>query len=160
MSFASKIGAVATASLLMATAAFSDGMGIIARDAYARAATPTAKAGGVFMTLMNHSDQDDRLIAVQSDVAKRIELHTHTEHDDGVMKMTKIEGGIALPAGGMHVMKRGGDHVMLMGLNQSLTQGDTITLTLIFDQAGEVEIQVPVDNDRKAADDDHAAHSH
>ncbi|MEL6620815.1 MAG: copper chaperone PCu(A)C, partial [Pseudomonadota bacterium] len=89
-------------------------------DPYARAASPSAKAGAAFMMLQNTGDTDDRLIAARTDVAKRVELHTHVETGDGIMKMQEIEGGIALPAGGTHHMMRGGDHVMLMGLTGPL----------------------------------------
>lgn len=108
------------------------------------------------MMLMNRSDQDDTLIEVRSDVAKRIELHTHIDNGDGIMKMTQIEGGIAVPAGGMHMLERGGDHVMLMGLTRSLVQGETVNLTLVFEEAGEVKIEVPVDNARKGAQSAHS----
>lgn len=159
MSVTSKFLAAAAATVMLSGAAFADGMGLMAKDSYARAATPNAKAGAAFMMLMNHTDQDDRLIAAKSDVAKKVELHTHIDQGDGVMKMTEIEDGIAIAAGEMHMMQRGGDHVMLMGLNQSLIQGDTIKVTLVFENAGEVEIEVPVDNERKAKHGGHGDHS-
>ena len=135
--------------------------GIMIKDAYVRATTPSSPTGAAFMVLMNHSDTDDRLIAAESGVAKRVELHSHTEDTNGVMRMGEIEGGISLPAGGMHHMKRGGDHVMLMGLNQPLAQGSEITVTLTFEKAGVVEVIVPVDHERKPAhgSKDHADHS-
>lgn len=156
MSFMTNFITAAAASVFMAGAALAGGTGIVAEDAYARAATPSSKAGAAFMMLVNTSDQDDRLIAARSDVAKKVELHTHVDQGGGVMKMTQIEDGIALPAGSTHMMQRGGDHVMLMGLNQSLTQGDTISVTLVFETAGEVVIEVPVDNERKGT---HGGHS-
>ena len=155
MSFKTKFAATLATTILMAGAAFADGL--MVHDAYARAASPSAKAGAAFMMLMNKSDQDDRLIGARSDVAKRVELHTHIENDEGVMRMTQIEGGIAVPAGATHMMQRGGDHVMLMGLNQSLSQGDLVEITLIFENAGEMVIEVPVDNERKGA---HGAMTH
>ena len=45
-------------------------------------------------------------------------------------------------------MKRGGDHVMLMGLNDGLDAGETVKITLTFEKAGEIVVDVPVDNDR------------
>ena len=123
--------------------------GIMVHDAYARASGKSAKSGAAFMMLENTSTTDDRLIDARSDTAKRVELHTHKENADGVMQMIHVEEGFALPAGGSHALKRGGDHVMLMGLNGPLNQGDTVTLTLVFEQAGEMTIEVPVDNKRK-----------
>lgn len=147
--------AAACAATLLAVPAWADGIKIM--DPYARASGPTAKAGAAFMMIMNESGQDDRLIAARSDAAKRVELHTHVEVSDGVMQMTEIEGGIALPAGGKHHMMRGGDHVMLMGLTGPLEQGAQVEVTLVFEQAGEMVVQIPVDNERKP---EAGAHSH
>lgn len=119
------------------------------KDAYVRSSTPSSPTGAAFMVLMNHTDAADRLIGAASDVAKRVELHTHLEDANGVMRMTEIEAGIMIPAGEMHHMKRGGDHVMLMGLTQPLAQDSEITVTLTFEKAGEVEVVIPVDHARK-----------
>ena len=120
-------------------------------DPYARASGAMAKSGAVFMEIMNAGDSDDRLIAAHTVAAKMVELHTHIEDDNGVMLMREIEGGIALPAGQSHALARGGDHVMLMGLTGTLEQGDMIQLTLTFEKAGDMTIDVPVDNERKGA---------
>lgn len=148
MSFKS-IVIVAAASLTLAGAAFADMSKIMVDDAYARASNKMA--GAAFMALVNHTSEDDRLIGASTDVAKRAELHTHMDMGDGVMKMMHVEEGFAIAAGETYMLQRGGDHVMLMGLNQELKQGDTITLTLNFEKAGEVVIEVPVDLGRKPA---------
>ena len=117
-------------------------------DPYFRTSGPMARTGAAFFEIMNHGDQDDRLIAARSDVAKKVELHTHIKDDGGVMKMRPIEGGIAIPAGGSHALERGGDHVMFMGLTRKVQDGDMITVTLIFEKAGEVTLDIPVDLSR------------
>ncbi len=122
---------------------------IVISDPYARASRPNAPTGAAFMTIENTGDSADRLLAASSDVAARVELHTHVDQGDGVMKMTEIEDGIPIPAGGSHAMMRGGDHVMFMGLNKALEQGKDITVILSFEQAGEITVSIPVDNDRK-----------
>lgn len=104
------------------------------------------------MTIMNHSATDDRLIAARSDIAKKVELHTHIKSDDGVVRMTHVEEGFSIPANGSHSLARGSDHVMFMGLANPMAQGDEFTLTLVFENAGEVEVTVPVDLDRKPGD--------
>jgi hypothetical protein len=88
---------------------------------------------------------------VRSEVAKRVELHTHIDKGEGVMQMTQIEGGISIPAGESHMLKRGGDHVMLMGLNDSLVDGETITITFEFENAGDLIVEIPIDSARKPA---------
>ncbi|KIN61851.1 Copper(I)-binding protein [Sulfitobacter noctilucicola] len=145
----------ATALSLTATSLFAGD--IMVKDPYVRSSMATSVTGAAFMTLMNHGDTDDRLIGASTDVAKRVELHTHIEDANGVMKMTEIEGGIPVPAGGMHVLERGGDHVMLMGLTSPLVQGEELAVTLTFEKAGEMEVTIPVDHERKP---EHGAMGH
>lgn len=143
----STILGAACAVVLSVSSALADGLMI--KDAYVRSSTPTSKTGAAFFQIMNHGDQADRLIGVQSDVARRVELHTHIEDANGVMKMREVEAGFPIPAGGMHALERGGDHVMFMGLTQSLEQGSEITVTLTFEKAGEMVVRIPVDHARK-----------
>jgi copper(I)-binding protein len=105
-------------------------------------------AGAAFMQITNQSGQDDILTGAKTNVSAMTELHTHIDDGDGVIKMRQIVGGIKLAAGETIVMKRGGDHVMLMGLNDSLDTGETLEITLTFKEAGDVMVEVPVDNDR------------
>jgi copper(I)-binding protein len=151
MSFNSTFTAVLTASILMTTTAFAEGL--MVKDPYARSARPNAPTGAAFMMLQNQTDQDLKLIGVRSDVAKRVELHTHIDKGDGIMQMRQIEGGIAIPAGESHMMKRGGDHVMLMGLNQSLVDGETITVIFEFENAKDMTVEIPIDSKRKPSSD-------
>jgi hypothetical protein len=149
MSFKSTFTAVLTASILMTSSAFADGF--MVKDAYARSARPNAPTGAAFMMLMNTTDTDVKIIGVRSEVAKRVELHTHIDKGEGVMQMTQIEGGISIPAGESHMLKRGGDHVMLMGLNDPLVDGETITITFEFENAGDLIVEIPIDSARKPA---------
>lgn len=118
---------------------------IMVQDPYARASGKSATSGAAFMVLMNHGAADDRLVGVTSDAAKKVELHTHSEDANGLVKMRHLVEGAVIPAGGMHALERGGDHVMFMGLSAPMTQGDEISVTLMFENAGAVSITVPVD---------------
>ncbi|MEP3295679.1 MAG: copper chaperone PCu(A)C [Pseudoruegeria sp.] len=149
MSFSKSLG-VTLAAVLISTAAFADDAAIMVQDSYARAASPVAKAGAAFMVIMNHSDTDDRLVDVRSDASARVELHTHKDMGEGVMKMMHVEEGFAIPAGEALALERGGNHVMFMGLNGPFEQDAMLDVTLVFENAGEVAIQIPVDNARKA----------
>ena len=132
--------ALAVLALTFPAAAHEDG-GMQVKEAYA---TATPQSGAVFMRVENHTPGDDRLIAVASDVAKKVEMHTSKAGDDGVMKMLPIEGGVAVAKGKSHDFARGGDHVMLMGLNRKLQPGDTLPLTLTFETFGPVTVEVTV----------------
>ena len=123
--------------------------GIHAEDAYARIASEGAISVAIFLTLTNHSTDDDRLLSVTSDAADRAELHTHTLDANGVMHMGEVTEGFPIAGQQTHMLDRGGDHIMLLGLKQGLTQGDKVTLTLIFQRGEKLVVEVPVDNDRK-----------
>lgn len=132
-------------SMAFAAPAFAD---VVIHDAYVRTAGPTARTGAAFLEIVNETDQADRLIAAASDVAMKVELHTHIMTSDGVMQMRQVENGFAIAAGETHLLKRGGDHVMLMGLTRSLAQGDIVEVTLTFENAGDIVVEVPVDLER------------
>ena len=131
---------------------------IMVADPYARAATANAPTGAAFMVLMNHGTHDDRLIAARSPAAARVELHSHDAGADGVMRMGPIAGGIPLPAGGSHILARGGDHLMFLGLTRPFEQGARIPLTLVFEKAGEITLEIPVDLTRKPGAEVHGGH--
>ena len=103
----------------------------------------TGRAGGAFMMIHDTGHHGDRLIGVDADISDRVELHT-TEMEDGVMRMRHVEDGIEVPAGGMAELKPGGFHVMFMGLKQPLAEGDSFPVTLVFERAGTVTVDVTV----------------
>ncbi len=160
-----------TNPLFAATAAFclaltglphtagAEGAGIMVEDAYARTASSMSKSGAAFMVLHNHGTEPDRLVSAQSDIAVRVELHTHKDLGDGVMQMIEVEEGFPIPAGGTYVLERGGDHVMFMGLTGPMEQDQEIEVTLRFEQAGDLVVTIPVDNERMPAHD-HSGHGH
>jgi copper(I)-binding protein len=106
-------------------------------------------SGAAFMVIRNETGQADHLNGVKTDVAARAEIHTNVEDANGVVKMLPVKDGFDLPKGGEIVMKRGGNHIMLMGLKQPLEQGDVFPMTLMFEKAGDVVVDVPVDLKRK-----------
>ncbi len=104
------------------------------------------KAGddcGVFMTIANAASAADVLVGAQSDVAAMAGLHTVVKDDQGGMKMTPVEN-IPVPASGSVELKPGSLHIMLMKLNRDLKTGDTFPLTLKYQKAGEMTVQVKV----------------
>lgn len=137
----------AVAALSLAVPAFA--ADIMVEDPYARASTKKSSSGAAFMVLKNTGSADDRLVSASSDVAARVELHTHKEDANGVMRMMEVEEGFAVPAGEEHALARGGDHVMFMGLKEPLKHGEVVEVTLTFENAGDVVVEIPVDLERK-----------
>lgn len=133
------------AAVTLAIPANADGLEV--RNAYARTAYPGAPSGAAFMVIHNHGGPGDRLIDVQSDVAARVELHTHIDAGDGVMQMRHVPEGFDLPTDGTIVMARGGHHVMFMGLTQTLENGTTVAVTLIFESGSEMILEIEIMSD-------------
>ncbi len=159
MSLKSTLFATLTGCVLAVPALAADI--IVVDDAYARSSGKAAKAGAAFMVIQNTSETDDRLISASSDVSARVELHTHMIDDAGVAKMVHVEEGFVIPAGESFALKRGGAHVMFMGLKDPFEQGEMLPVTLVFENAGEVLIEIPVDLERqdKHGHDNHGSHS-
>jgi hypothetical protein len=108
--------------------------------AWARPTVPGQQGGGGFMTL--HSERADRLLGGSTPLAERFELHTMTMKGD-VMEMRQIDT-IDLPAGQRVELKPGGLHVMFIGLKRPLTVGSKVPVTLRFERAGEVKVEMTV----------------
>ncbi|MEJ2028685.1 MAG: copper chaperone PCu(A)C [Maritimibacter sp.] len=140
----------ATMAASFALPAFA-GSEISIEDAYARSSGMTAMAGAAFFAIHNTGDEDDRLVAASSDVAKMVQLHTHIIDDDGVAKMREVPDGFPVPAGGDHMLARGGDHVMFMGLKAPMNDGDIVHVVLTFEKAGDIALDIPVDLNRDDA---------
>ena len=117
-----------------------------AEDVWVRATVPSQHATGVFMQLT--SPTPGRLVAVESDAAKHVEVHEMAMQND-VMKMRQV-AGIDLPAGQKVELKPGGYHVMLIDLARQITPGDHVALTLIVEDAQQQQHRVPVTAEARA----------
>lgn len=124
---------------------------------WARPSIGSATSSAAYMRLENAGDTPDRLMSVTSDVAGQAMIHESRMEGD-VMKMRHVEGGIEVPAHGSAELKPLGLHVMLMGLERPLRDGDTIAMTLRFEKQGEVAIKVKVGRSPASAGKDHEHH--
>ncbi|MEF2072872.1 copper chaperone PCu(A)C [Consotaella aegiceratis] len=111
---------------------------------WARATPPAAKVGGAYLTIQNHGDSADRLVGGSSPIAERVEIHT-MEVVDGIMKMHELENGLEIPAGGEAKLAPGSYHMMMIGLSEPLKDGERVPLTLTFEKAGSVDVELAVE---------------
>jgi len=110
-------------------------------DAWVRS-SPSGDNSAAYLTITN-SGAADTLVAATGDFAMMFELHTVT-NDNGMMNMHPAKGGIPIPANGTQMLKSGGFHVMIMGLSNALTKGQTVPVTLTFANAGSVVVPLEV----------------
>lgn len=119
---------------------------------FSRATLPNAPVGGGFMTITNTGSTDDRLIAVETSVAMKAEIHEMSMTEQ-VMKMREVTEGLVIPAGETIDLKPGGFHLMFMKLQEPLIKGETLHVTLSFEQAGSVDVPLSIGApNAKAAD--------
>lgn len=111
---------------------------------WARATAPTAPAGGGFVVIKNTGPTADRLVSARSAIAETVQVH-EMKMDGNVMRMRELESGLEIPAGATVSLAPGGFHLMLMGLKQPLRQGSTVPVTLVFEKAGSIDIELAVE---------------
>lgn len=152
-------------SLLLATALFPLALPALAHDTITEAGAlrilnPWTRAagqgmqGGGFLVIRNTGATPDKLISAASTAAGRLELHTMLRDGD-VMRMRPVTD-IAIPANGEVTLQPGGLHLMLIGLTRPMNDGQSVPVTLRFEQAGEVTVQFAV----QAAGARQPAHRH
>ncbi|MES2757064.1 MAG: copper chaperone PCu(A)C [Pseudomonadota bacterium] len=120
------------ASVAFASAAFAQ---TTVSEPWVRATVPAQKASGAFMQV--RSADAARLVSATSPAAKSVEIH-QMEMVGQTMKMRQVDG-IDLPAGETVSLASGGYHIMLVGLNKQLKEGDSVALTLVVERKGKKE---------------------
>jgi copper(I)-binding protein len=129
------------AGLVAASAALAQPTQLDVANAWAGATPGKAENGAAYVTIT--SPTADRLVSANTPVAKKAELHTMSMQGM-VMKMRPVSG-VDIPAGQPVSLKPGGEHIMLMGLNQPLLEGQSFPLTLDFEKAGPRTVTVTVE---------------
>src|SRR5713101_9875046 len=109
---------------------------------WARATPAGAKTGAVYVTLINHGSTGDRLLGATTPVADKVQFHSASE-DNGVSRMREMRT-VEVAPGARVSFNPGGMHIMVVGLNQPLKEGQSFPLTLTFEKAGTEDVSVPV----------------
>ena len=94
---------------------------------------------GAFMEINNNGDADITLTGGNADFADMVQIH---EVVDGQMQMK--EGGLVIKAGTTETLQPGGNHVMLMGMQEQTKVGEERTFTLSFSDGSTIEVTASV----------------
>ena len=103
-------------------------------------------AGGnsaAYMILQNPLDSPDKLLSASSAAAESVEIHMTSMDANGTMMM-RPAGPVELPAQSSVELKPGSLHIMLIGLKNDLNTGGTITVTLHFEKADPLTLEIPI----------------
>jgi copper(I)-binding protein len=125
---------------------------------WSRAMPPVAPTAAAYFVVHNKGSDADRLLSASTPVAGKAELHEHI-HADGLMKMQQVQG-VEIPAGGEVKFEPMGYHVMLFNLKQQAKDGERFPLTLTFEKAGAVEVEIAVQADAPESADHAEKHHH
>ena len=135
---------IAGAALLAGIATAVLAQTVTVTDGWVRASVQGQNATGAFMSIK--ARENTRLVGVMTPVAGVAEVH-EMKMDGGVMKMRALPE-LDLPAGKAVELKPGGYHVMLMDLKQPMKTGESVPITLVFEDKDKkrltVDIQAPV----------------
>jgi copper(I)-binding protein len=96
---------------------------------------------GCYLTLTTTTA--DRLVSVTSPAANLVQIH-ESRIESGMMMMNELKEGLPLPAGETVALAPGGNHLMLLGVEEPLVAGDTVALTLTFESSSPVEVTATV----------------
>jgi copper(I)-binding protein len=119
--------------------------GITVHDAWVRQPTGDRKDAGAFAVVENGSAATRAIVSASADIADKVELH-EMKMTGGMMRMSPVKQ-IEVPAHGKVELKPGGYHVMLFGLKNTPMAGDTVKLTLIFDDGSTASTTASVRQD-------------
>jgi copper(I)-binding protein len=117
--------------------------GLQISGAFARATLPGAPTGGGYLTIVNTGKTADRLVSALSPAAGTVSLHKMSM-DGSVMKMEVLPHGIDIPAGATVKLTPSGLHMMFEHLKGPLVQGKTVPVTLGFEHAGTVSVELEI----------------
>jgi periplasmic copper chaperone A len=110
---------------------------------HAHATGAAQENGTVCMVVRNRGVAPERLLAARTGEAQGAELRRATIFAEGVARTGPVEA-VEIPPGGEAELEPGGPHVRLVGLRGPLFEGVSFPMTLVFERAGEVEVEVEV----------------
>ncbi len=110
---------------------------------WARATPPTAPSGGGFLTVTNTGTTADRLVSATSPAAGQVQIH-EMKMDGTIMRMRELENGLEIPPGATVALAPGGLHLMMMGLKAPLKEATRVPVTLVFEKAGKIDVELQV----------------
>ncbi len=115
---------------------------VVVSDVWIRAILPVQKSTALYMTVTNNESTTIKLIEVNSDIAAHSMIH-QTIHENGIAKM-RHQNEVELAPGATIEFKPGGLHVMFMGMNEAIGNGDMVDVTLVFDDGQQLTVQAQV----------------
>ncbi|MCC2618238.1 copper chaperone PCu(A)C [Aestuariibacter halophilus] len=125
-------------------------------QAHIRVLPPGVPNTAAYFTLHNDTDAPLVLVSAESDIAQRIEIHSHVMHD-GMMRMEK-QDSLTIPAQGSQAFQPGGYHLMVFGVREPLTPGQSVTITVYTDKGTPFAFQATAVRPGQSVSQEHHGH--
>ncbi len=127
---------------------------------WSRPTPPGAAMGVGYLVIRNHGSGDITLVGASTPRANNVSIH-ETRVSEGVMQMQQLENGLGIAAGEAVELKPHSYHLMLEKLAKPLKEGEKISLTLEFEGAEAMNVELNVqslDADMSEPEMDHSEH--
>jgi copper transport protein len=111
-------------------------------DPWAPATIGTLSTSAGYLTIINTTTSEDRLLSASSPWAEDVTLHVSTS-DGRIARMEKLDAP-TIAAGGELKFSPRANHLMFTGLYSPLVAGDGVPVTLKLERAGEITIMLRV----------------
>lgn len=114
---------------------------------------------GAYMSISNNGSEDVTLTFVSADGIGMTQIHETSVDENDMASMQEMEDGILIPAGETVDLIPGGLHFMLMGIETDLFEGETVSITLEFDNGTNISFDalivgiMPEDTEAVEVDD-------
>ncbi|WP_022729888.1 copper chaperone PCu(A)C [Fodinicurvata sediminis] len=104
-----------------------------------------AHANAVYLTLENTGAEADRLVGAEVDFARASSFRAPVMDEEGNYGMKQVQA-IAVQGGDSITLQPGGAQIVLEDLQGEYRAGDHFHMTLTFEKAGRVEVEVLVED--------------
>ncbi|MDB4279766.1 copper chaperone PCu(A)C [Paraglaciecola sp.] len=101
---------------------------VIVTDATVRLLPPSVPNTAAYFSIQNSSDTTKILIGASADFATKAEIHNHIMVND-MMRMEQ-QSEVVINSGQSVQFAPGGLHIMLFGLKQPLSEGESVAISL------------------------------
>lgn len=123
---------------------FTSENSLIMHGGYTFSSFKNQKSAAVYLTMINNSKSDLEIISLNTEVAKKTEIHEIIEEGD-ITKMRKIDKP-TVKKGETIFFQPGGKHIMLFGLNKELNDKEKFSIFFVTSDNNNFSTEIMVIN--------------
>ena len=148
--------------ILLSSQSFSETItfkGLVLSDFWIKKVIPNNNITAGYVKIENKNEKSERLISVEADFSKRIELHDMYVKNN-IMIMKHLEEGVLIKSKSQLDFKPGSLHIMFIDLTKSLKKTKLQKVKFNFKNAGSIVVNMPIMDKRKKSNEKKKHHHH